>query len=911
MLSIKYLTRGLALLMISIFISTNASAQQRIQHQPPTLIKLGEDVTLTFSAPGFSIGQANELYIMYREEGDIAYTRDRATFGQNNIIAKISTSNMSANSIEYYLLIEHYDGSQQTYPQNNPEEQPVSIGLVNSDQSSTDHDELDIQYNIMSPEPGKIISTDDALVALALFYPDDSSIPDSLKVYFDGNDVTAQASVNQFFITYIPENLIPGKYEIQIAYVDQGNETRFASWDFEIFDPRVAMMQQENNRTLPRGRIELNARNQAYGGIESEIYRGSLRLSGSEGSIRYSINGLLTSQESSRLQPQNRLAGELFIGNWFKLQVGHVYPQINPLLIGGRRMMGLNSSIELGNFIKLDVLYGELNRNISHQYKPVSQKIDTLSYDQNGEAITETSFVMGIEPGGQGTFSRNIAGGRVGFGGGRTFQLGLNALKVEDDVNSLNIINGFEDISATDLNSKLTTSQINSLNQNPDLFRLEGNNPTPDGNFILGSDLLVNMHRNRIQLRTDVAASLYNTNITEGPINQNTADDLGIDLDSNLENMLDRLSRLIVINEHMNTLPIKISNEKVEPFVPMGIFAGQSRLGLNYFRNNITIQYRWVGPDYTSLANNSIRRDIAGYSITDRFRMFQNTLFATIGHDRHEDNVIDNKDATTVSTSYKGNLSWYPINQNYPRLSVGINHQTRDNSIERVIHPDLGHELSFSAVRNVYFINGNANLLPTPRSTSTLQYTASVSKELIVGATLHEASINFSDMTTEDKMFSYGDYESRYYSLSISSDFQYLPLKTSIAISTNNAKSASSLNTSQINGINIGGSYFILDNKLNLYADLAITRNTFERVQLSINDNGSSSNFFDDYYQPDYTDTELEKSTSYSIRTGTQYNINKYHSVIVSMNLTNVVDRISLQNIPSDRTLQARYVFNF
>lgn len=887
----------------------SAIAQQHIQHQSPTLLERGETKTLGFSAPGLRTDQIGDIYLMYRVEGDLAFNRLSADIEQNNITANVRIDNTTANSLEYYLRIELLNGSIITFPENNPEGRPISVNLVGERDRQRDVSG-NVQYNVLSPQPGGSMTPEDVLVAIALFYADETEQPDSVKVYFDGRDVTGEAAISPYFISYIPDNLPYGTYEARVAYFVNGQENTLTSWSFELINPRLAMMQADSRRSVPSGRIEFNARNQVYSGDGSDIYRGNLRLSGSTGNIRYSASGLLTSQESSRLQPQNRFAAEVYVGDWFRFQAGHVYPQLNPLLMSGRRMYGINSTISTpGKVLNLNVLHGNLSRRIGLQYTAISQRTDTLS-TTGSEPVTETSFVMGLQTGGSGTYERKLTGARLGFGSGRNFQLGINALKVEDDVNSLEVINAFEDIPLERLNSELTTQQIDMLNEDPDMFRLEASNPNPRGNFMFGTDLGLNLHSNRIQVKADLAASLYNTNISDGVLDQTTADDMGFELDGNLENALDRLSQLIIINENMSTLPVRFRDGDAEAFVPMGIFAGQARVGLNYFRNNLTIQYRWVGPDYVSLANSSIRRDIAGYTITDRFRLLQNTVYVTLGHERLEDNVIGNRDATTVRSSYNANISWYPISQVLPRISAGVNYQDRDNSVVRQVNPYLDAELASSAVRNVHLENEEPRLLPNPRSARTIQYTGSISREFNVFDIVHDASLNMSDMKTVDDVFAFGDYDSRTYSAAITSRFQ-IPLRTTFALSSNNTNSVSGLNNIQINGINLGGSYYLLNNKLNIHADLSITQNTFERVALTVNDNNTPSNLFDDYYEPDFDDVEVTESNSYNIRSGVQYNINRNHSVILNMNLTNVVDRLGFQEIPNDRVLQARYVYNF
>ncbi|MDZ7683474.1 MAG: hypothetical protein U5J63_17625 [Fodinibius sp.] len=135
-----------------------------------------------------------------------------------------------------------------------------------------------------------------------------------------------------------------------------------------------------------------------------------------------------------------------------------------------------------------------------------------------------------------------------------------------------------------------------------------------------------NLDNNRIQFEADAAMSLLNQDISEGTFTQEAAENLGLTLDSNTKTLLDRLSWLIIINENMDTLPIRFSQGgagSAETYVPTSIFAAQSELGLSYYNNNLKLRYRWVGPSYNSLANTTVRKDIAGFSLSDRIQLLR------------------------------------------------------------------------------------------------------------------------------------------------------------------------------------------------------------------------------------------------------------------------------------------------
>lgn len=112
-----------------------------------------------------------------------------------------------------------------------------------------------------------------------------------------------------------------------------------------------------------------------------------------------------------------------------------------------------------------------------------------------------------------------------------------------------------------------------------------------------------------------------------------------------------------------------------------------------------------VGPDFVSLANSTIRKDIAGFT-SDRFRLFRNQLYVTLGYEALNDNVTDVKEATTKTNSYRSNVSWYPVRNSLPKISVGFRYRSRENGVER-FNSEVPAELENSAVQNLRIVDGD------------------------------------------------------------------------------------------------------------------------------------------------------------------------------------------------------------
>lgn len=883
-------------------------AQFTVQHQAPTVISNGEDTSFEFLVAGINQQQVQEAILFYRLDGDISFSQKEAILRNGIFTVTHKVENNSASALEYYFLLRLTNGQEISFPDADFTENPIRVPIVGT--VATEEPEYEqltgVDFNILAPEAGSAFTEDDFVVAIALFYDQAGIEPGKFHLFIDGQDVTADADTSSHFISYSPEKIRTGNHSIALDYItDSGERLRLTGWEFSIIDPSKAQYAGFGERRVPIGSLELTARNQDVGGDINDALTGRLRLSGSQGYFNYSVNGFLTSQESDRLQPQNRFGVNMNYGKWWRFNAGHIFPRISNLSLAGRRVFGINSSIHLLNEgFNVQFLYGEINRNVTNIYGSLTRQ-EVLA---NDGSVVDTTYSLGFADEGRGTFTREIIGGRVAFGNPRKFQFGIHALKVEDDTTSLDRITDFNTLQTfrRDLSTGLSPADITKLTNQPELLAVSGN-PTPNGNLVAGADLKMTADKRRIQLEAEVSAGMLNSDITGGALTVERADELGFDIDEDDADLLDRISRYIIINENLRNLPLRITDDDdTEFFFPTAILAGNGLTSLNYGANNLRVQYRWIGPDYNSLANNTVRRDVAGITITDRIRMFRNRIFLTLGYETLDDNVVGNLDATTNTQTLRTNLSWYPINRLLPRVSLGIRSRSRDNDVVR-FNPNVGNARLNAAVQNFVIVAGDTLGAPTARSNSTFNFNGSITQQFELFDMQHDASLNLNTLQTTDDVFEFGDTKSTSVSVNVNSRFAIMPLSTNFGFTVNNTETISGLNKFEIFGFFVGGTYFMMDGKLRLTGRLASTSNKTTTLPLRINDNNTDT-AIDDFFEPDNPLTERETDFStFVLRTGVQYDINQYHALLFDANFTNV----SGDNISNDRIVQLRYIFKF
>ncbi len=918
--------------------SVSVVQAQEIRHQPPVLLEANRQADFRFDTPGLSSTQIVEAVFWYRYAGQSGFSQVRAQTDNGLVTASFTPEDTGTGELEYYLDLEMMDGRSITFPAQNPAENPVRVSVVDPGTAEERPGTTEFgAYQILSPEPESTVRSDDVVIAITFFYENSDYENIRFRIYLNDNDVSENALISPYLISYNPRRMPhTADHRVRITAETDGTERDVVSWNFSTGDaerrerrPTVAadpVRYQREQTLVPTGEIELSTFTQSYSGRSEGVGRTSFRVSGNEGEFTYRLNGLFTTQEDPRRQPVNRFAAELNYGNWLELQAGHVYPALNTFLISGRRMFGVNTGVRVFNEnLQFQFLHGELVRSISPRYQelqrtevPVLDESGNQVTDSQGNPYTDVAYSLRPEPGGSGTYRRNVTGGRMGIGSRRVFGWGLSALRVEDDLESIQVFRDFSDLDQQTFAS-LTPDQQQELQDDPRLLELREGAPLPQGNFALATDFMFRSPDGRINWRADIAASLLNNDISDGILTTERAEDLGYEVGSSIVNAFDRFSWLIIINEHMSGLPYKVEDGRAEPFVPGGIFAGDTQLNLNYFGHNLTVQYRWIGPDYVSLANSALRRDISGYTITDRFRLFDNSLFVTLGHENLRDNVVNNRLATTRSMTNRIGLSWLPADRSLPRISGGFSFRTRGNSLDRN-NPFLPAELQRASVRNVDQVtDDDITTLASPRDLTTIQFNSSVAQNFGLFDQSHEVNVNYTGVFTRDHVFDFGDFNSHSVSLQLITNFTGLPLRTVAGVNYVNSESISGLSRLDIFGVNAGFDYSLLQNRLNLNADITISTNTSRNTPLITDtfDPGGEAEPrtqpFLLYYTADPNPDNITRNETITaaFSGGARYDINRSHAVLLRLNYTRLGDQIGGLNLPNDHLVQLRYITRF
>lgn len=913
-------TRGVQALVsvtLVLFFTQIGLAQLTVQHQQPTVFNSNDENVLEFFVPGVNPLDVVDALLFYRNEGAIGYSQIETPFVNGVFQIALSSELLVGTSFEYYFQLTLGSQSQDLfYPDNVPSENPLKVDIIQADvvqDPLIERNRLDgVDYTIISPQPGGGLSPDDAYLAIALYY-DINSIPDGrFKLYLNDLDVTSQSDTSEYFISYSPKGLERGNYEVKLDYITENEVFNIADWNFRIVRPGQATTENLVPNLRPVGRFELSARNQVLAEDINNAYTARSSISGEYKKFKYNLSGFLTSQEDPRLQPQNRYSLRMNLGKWWNFEAGHVFPQLSKFTIAGRRIYGINTSLHLlWENINVQFVYGELSRKITNRYTTINEEF--IYQDSLQTIVVDTTYTLGLESGGRGTFKRNIMGGRVALGNPRFLQLGIQALKVEDDTTSIYNVIDYSNvlIGSTSLLSGVSIAGQQRLSAAPELLRVDGGGIRPKGNIIAGVDLRFAFDQNRVRFQTETVASALNNDIYGGPLTAERARELGFeDVNQSDLDILTDIAQVIIINENINVLPLRVTgvgtdSTDTEIFFPTGILGSNTEFAVVYPKNTFRLQYRWVGPDFVSLANSTIRKDISGFTLLDRFRLFNNQVYVTLGYERLTDNVTDTKEATTVTSSLRSNLSWYPVNQRLPRVSLGVRIRNRDNGVIRY-NPFVPSTLESAALQNlVVNSDGDTLVTPTPRVNETLNLNFSITQQIELQNSVHDATLSIANLNTTDDVFAFGDIINKSYSFNLSSRFTQTQLRTQLGLSINQTESGSGQLNIDIFGLYAGATYFLLDGALRINGRLAYTTNSSESRTLDIV-TGDDDSLQNDYYELSPT-TDISEFDTYVLLAGAEYRLSRNQSLVFDSNFTSVSGGSGL----NDRLVQLRYIYRF
>ncbi len=621
---------ALTLVSVSVlFLARPASAQQGLVINVTAATGAVENSPVVIMADMKSLTNISQALLFYRNDLSTDFQQTEMSFQESSmsLSGTVPSSYVISPYIEVYVRLMMRDGSIETYPTENPTENPVHISVRRSES------EKDIL--IISPDRDQRLTVDNLMIAVSMLFAPKSVERQKTQLYFDGLDVTSDAVVSGQVIVYSPTKFpVPvsgGVHTAKVVLYDSSG-ARAASLEWHFYIIALGENQRPSFSYQGSGKIELS--NETISGVSTWYNRGDLNLGGTGFGMNMGAIVHITSEEKSYRQPQDRF-GLYASTSWLSLKLGDGYPAFSPLIMNGLRVRGVSGRLSLG-FFKLEAAYGQTVRGINGQY------LDTLVVAPgSGLQLTGANYIrlndstfINVN---YGTYSRNMFAVRPSFDFGNHASLGFTFLKSSDVLSSINL----------------------------------GSNPNQ--NLVVGSDFSMNFDNRRINFLAEGAMSMLNQNTAVGNrsaafIDSAAQSDIGTQINNIVP--LTTLSSLITINEYLVPLdPTKLSS-----------LAWDVSLSLNYLNTFAKVGYIYRGPDYTSFGQPFINTDVRGLNVFLRPRLFSNQVLLSISYENLFDNLQHQKVTTTNFVNSNVSLSYFPI-ASLPGLTLGYSSYYNTNSI--------------------------------------------------------------------------------------------------------------------------------------------------------------------------------------------------------------------------------------
>ncbi len=628
-------------------------AQERIVHFPTNSAPEGKDITLEAKIEG-TTARVGYMRIYYKYPQQQSYRFREMRPDIQRWVGIIPRKEVTGDRLQYFISAFMDNQIVLTFPDRNPYNNPEEIQITPkpavAEVSGKQTDQLpqnaigklqaqeaseptigesvrdkNTPFLLLTPEPDETLGADEIVLAVSLANENQAADSSSVQIFMDGQDVTRLATISALLATYEPAKLQPGRHWFKIVAKDlRGRPVPPMVVNFKV----SGQAEDDAPAAEFQGHVFSDLRQENVSKQNESFAMGGGDFSGQYGGLHYTGQVFLTSLEDKNFQPRNRYFLSLQT-KWIGATVGDTHPDFNDLILWGKRIRGIGGYVHLG-FFNIDAVYGETYRQAEGlgSLLPVVIAGDTLT-TSSGKDSTRLSISR------YGTFRQTILGIRPSFGSGRHFQLGLSLVKVKDDTGSIRY------------------------------------GTMPKDNLVFGPDLRLSFDRGRLVIQAAGAFSLLTNNIYPGPISSDQIKDVfGEDVEIPIDPA--DLEKYLILNDSTTPLdPTKLTS-----------LAYNAMVKLNYFHNLLSIGYKSIGSEYTSLANSWIRKDIQGFYFSDRLRLFDNKLYLTFGYEDYLDNFSrDDANPSMDLKTLNYAITVYP-GQGLPYLNVSLRDHYRDNGVD-------------------------------------------------------------------------------------------------------------------------------------------------------------------------------------------------------------------------------------
>ncbi|MFO7896500.1 MAG: hypothetical protein R6U84_06190 [Candidatus Cloacimonadales bacterium] len=581
-----------------------------ISPELPTVYEKGADFTIRITSGFETTSEARLLYRAAGEQGYAMLEMERGSASNPVYSAEIPPAKEFLSAVEYYFEIVLDSGEIVTYPELNAQINPQKMIVAGADNISE-------AIVLLSPDPDFPSDSKELIIAFSYFSIQDKIKTNSIKLMVNGRDMTDRATISSNMAVLKIAKPKSGKNRFYLeAETVTGNQ---------ISSQRYEIKSSQAKFDLP---LNLNGSAQVFGRLTSD----SSEDLDQEANLRLLLNGrrnwfnfrsrlFLSSLEDSNQQSVNRYSLQLGVPH-FKILVGDSSPNFGAYAINSINIRGIYSELYFSKF-RLKTVFGDSKRAVAGELN--------TTFDDDGEPSYSNNDIE---------FRRQTMGIRTEFGHERYFNFAFNIVKNKDEIASL---------SQQEYNAPDSTLLVR-----------------PKDNLVLSTDSRFSFKDQRVVFGAEAAMSLYNSNIIDGSISQDS---------------LETLAGQSIPIDPADFENIFVINSDLEPFKPgLTNLSYKAYLRIFAYRNLLNISYSYVGNSFNNLSAGYLAKDLATISINDNLNLFRNRLQLNLSYNLSSNNQADDKEFTTTNSSVFAQIYLRPTDESYLNFSYNSNLAENDVS---------------------------------------------------------------------------------------------------------------------------------------------------------------------------------------------------------------------------------------
>jgi len=670
-----------------------AGLSQVILHEEIQTLVPGEAPAFTAAVSELTDLSGARLLLKYRHPGESQYQELPLQNIQDNLFElTLPAGSGSSGGLEYYLLLYLPDGSEFTYPLQNAEQDPIVV-----DASHVETPGLDAYFIV--PEPGAMIEAEEAMILFSFFGMPDVD-PTGIRLLINGIDVTSQAEIRSNHLVYAPDRLSSGTQNIEIQLP---GTARPIQWSFTARGEDMPVSYLDRSRHS--GNLSADVTSSAVDDEDATVGNLYVNHKMDMDAVKVRTRLRFSSLENADKQPRNRYLVDVRFP-YGHVKFGDVHPAINPFAMKGNRLRGLELAMDF-KAVNFTFASGSLARAVNgypqsgSMFIPETGLQNILAHEDSLNLIFDRRNY---------TFKRDITALNVGFGRATHFQWNFNFVKAKDDVNSvktalagarIELPEDLADLVSNDgkeyldeqIDDGITTysTTFRNLQEHAEDIFDDGRDITlnllkddwagarPNDNIVIGTDFILNFHDRRIRYRSGVSFSMLNRNIWEPLLSEELLEE---QLDEDITLPFDPEDYENIFYMSLNQVPlvpIDVSSDAsgFEKVAKMPSLAYNSELSLRYFGHVLEFKFRQVGPEFNSLANPFLQKNIRERIIADRMKFLQNRLYLVLKYIHTDDDINLSHETVTESNRFAVNAAYYP-GVDLPTINLGFQIEGRE-----------------------------------------------------------------------------------------------------------------------------------------------------------------------------------------------------------------------------------------